>query len=443
MQSSHSKLIGCSIHGHIRVSPIALTIIDTVEFQRLRNIKQLGLCHYIYPSASHTRFEHSIGTYYLSGMVVEKLQKNYPDKIYDVPYIGLTKLTDEIGELIKIGGLCHDIGHGAFSHVFDDIMWEISQSPNSYHEIRSCLIIEQICKKYLPTIISESHIKFIQSIINPGPTHTGALYQIVSNYLNGVDVDKFDYLARDTHVLSLKKGCDPRRIIDEIIIDDKDNIAYAKQCATEIYDIFQTRYMMHKLVYNHKATKIIELMISDIIKIIDPIFNISGSICDMDKFCKLTDNTILFLLEATINPSSFLQPNLSPLDLAKVTCAYNIYQDIIQRKLYKCIAHILDKSINFDNFITYLTNQSIPTDSLHIIATKIGFVSAGKSNPFDSIYFYDKKEHNSSSFLLNKNQISALLCNNYTELHYFLICKDRFIYPALASAYKQFCTIIQ
>src|SRR5207253_7834199 len=97
-----SKLIGCNIRGNIKVSPLALKIIDTPEFQRLRNIKQLGLCYYIYPAAVHTRFEHSIGVYYLAGKVVEKLQRNYPNLVYDIPELGQTTLTDFIGELIKI-----------------------------------------------------------------------------------------------------------------------------------------------------------------------------------------------------------------------------------------------------------------------------------------------------------------------------------------------------
>lgn len=437
VSGGRSKLIGCSIHGHIRVSPIALCIIDTPEFQRLRNIKQLGLCHYIYPASTHTRFAHSIGVYHLAGKMVEKLQKNYPDRIYDIPELGLTKLTDFVGELIKIGGLCHDIGHGPYSHIFDDIMWEITKSPNANHEVRSCLIIEKVCHKYLSTELSSSHIKFIQSIIDPQPEHTGAIYQIVSNYLNGVDVDKFDYLARDSHALGLHKGFDPRRIIDEIIIDNQGNIAYSKHCSTEIYDMFQTRYMMHKLVYNHKGTKIIESMISDIIKQIDPIFNISDSIYDMDKFCKLTDDSVLSMLECAVNPPHYLESKISLCE--KITTSYKIYQNINHRKLYKCVAEITNGSVNcFDNFMIYLKNKNISTDNLQIISTKIGFVSGNKTNPFDSIYFYDRKELSGTSFILDKNQISIMLNNNYTETHHFLICKDRLEYPIILSVYREY-----
>ena len=320
-----SKLIGCNIRGNIKVSPLALKIIDTPEFQRLRNIKQLGVCQYVFPAATHTRFEHSIGTYYLTSKMVEKLQKSYPDKIYNIPDIGQSQLTDFVCELIKIAGLCHDIGHGPFSHVFDELL------SNNHHETRSCLIIEKICQRELQ--LSTHHIKFIQSIINPQPQHKGALYQIVSNYLNGIDVDKFDYLARDSYMLGLNRGFDPGRIIDEIIIDDNGNIAYPKHCASDIYDIFQNRYMLHKQIYNYKTVKIIEMMLCDIFRKIDPIFKFSDMITDMDQFCSLTDNSFFNILENIVKPMNYLRPMIEQKHMNLILEAYDIYQNIIQRKL--------------------------------------------------------------------------------------------------------------
>lgn len=462
--TQHSKLIGCSIHGHIRVSSIALKIIDTPEFQRLRDIKQLGLCHYVFPAAVHTRFQHSIGVYYLAGKMVEKIQKNYPDRIYNIPELGETKLTDFIGELIKIGGLCHDIGHSAFSHMFDDIMMTMTEHKNAEHEIRSCLIIDLICKKYLSTELNESHIKFIQSIVNPESHHIGAIYQIVSNYLNGIDVDKFDYLDRDSKALGMYKGFDSRRIIDEIVIDNHGNIAYPKHCANEIYDLFHTRYMMHKLVYNHKTTKIIESMIYDILKKIEPIFHLTDYIYNMEKFCKLNDNSIFFMLDFVVNPPPYSASQLSKSDLDIIKNAYDIYCNILNRKLYKCISHVISAPGNSDclknslglvsyetepvtylnRFIEYLKSENIPTINLEIINAKIGFVSGNKKNPFDSIFFYDKKEPDSEknitvpSFILNKNQISIMLENDYVEKHHFLICKNRSEYPSIKLLYEQY-----
>jgi HD superfamily phosphohydrolase len=430
---TYPKSFGCNIHGHIKVSNLALKIIDTPEFQRLRNIKQLGMCSFVFP-ANHTRFEHSIGVYHLANQIVNKLQITYPNKIYDIPELGPTQLTNFVGELIKIAGLCHDIGHGPFSHVFDRIMHRMTKNPNREHEARSCLLIEIICKRELGDILDDSHIKFIQSVVCPSEAHTGALYQIVANYLNGIDVDKFDYLARDTRAIGFQKGFDPRRIIDEIIINDDGNIAYAKHCSAEIYDLFQTRYMMHKQVYNHKTVKIIEMMIEDIFMKIDPIFHISDSINDMAKFSKLTDDTIFNLLDITVNSPYFLTSNLNEKDMDTIKEAYDIYQAIIGRKLYKCLGEVTNKTPDeFNNFIAYSNNSN-----LQIMTVQFGFSNTNK-NPFDSIYFYDSKlTVYASSFLLEKKQISTLLCDIYMETKHFLMCKDREQYGPMLNLYKQY-----
>ena len=276
MPNSYSKLFGCNIHGSIRVSSLALRIINTPEFQRMKLIKQLGLCYHVYSSATHSRFEHSIGVYHLAGKMLEKIQQQYPKKTYYIHELGKsTKLTYKIIECIKIAALCHDIGHGPFSHIFDDVLLKYSKNHNKDHEVRSCLIVEMLCKRELGNELSDKYISFINSIINPQKHHVGALYQIVANYLNGIDVDKFDYLARDAKNLGLATGFDPNRLINEFIIDSNNNIAYPKHCSLNIYEMFQSRYMMHKKVYSHKTVKLVESMLSDLFIKIDPIFKIS------------------------------------------------------------------------------------------------------------------------------------------------------------------------
>jgi HD superfamily phosphohydrolase len=92
-----------AIYGHIVLDNYVWDFIDTPQFQRLRNLKQLGNCHYVFPSATHSRFEHSIGVAYLSN----KLYNHLSDS--DRPY----------ERCVTLAGLCHDLGHGPFSHLFD------------------------------------------------------------------------------------------------------------------------------------------------------------------------------------------------------------------------------------------------------------------------------------------------------------------------------------
>ena len=97
------------LHGDIKLSPLAGVVISTPEFHRLDGIRQLGGCGYVYPSATHTRREHSIGVAHIATLVARRLQAQRPD------------LVDEDDILcIQLAGLLHDLGHGPFSHTFED-----------------------------------------------------------------------------------------------------------------------------------------------------------------------------------------------------------------------------------------------------------------------------------------------------------------------------------
>ena len=107
-----NKTIFDLLHGYIEIDSEAIKIIDCKEFQRLRNIKQLGVVPLVFPSATHTRFEHSLGVYHLCNELLDKINKRQPQ----------LSLSKKIVELIKIAGLVHDIGHGPFSHLYDQFL---------------------------------------------------------------------------------------------------------------------------------------------------------------------------------------------------------------------------------------------------------------------------------------------------------------------------------
>jgi len=448
LAQTYSKLFGCNVHDAIRVSPMALQIINTPEFQRMRKIKQLGLCYYIYPAATHTRFEHSIGVYHLAGKMLEKIYQQYPNREYYIPELAeeKMKLNPKIIECIKIAALCHDIGHGPFSHIFDNVLLKKSSNPNRHHETRSCLIIEMLCKRELAKELDDNYIAFIKSIVEPHECHKGALYQIVSNNLNGIDVDKFDYLARDTKNIGLNTGFNANRLINEFIIDRNDNIAYPKHCSVDIYEMFHTRYMMHKKVYSHKTVKLIELMLGDLFTKIDPILHISESINDMKRFCELTDDTILHFINLIISPPSFIEIKLEPEQYKAVTEANEIYQKIISRNLYKQVLEIVedDKAeLYLKGFLEYLLHKhsDFNEKDFQIIKTRIGFVSGNKSDPFDSIYFYDKKEDD-FTFTVDKSHISGLVGNKIQETHWHFVCKNRLIFPIVIGEIGNYTLIV-
>ena len=136
------KLIYDPLHGYIDLHPTCLKIIDTPEFQRLRDIKQLGACYWVFPGASHNRFEHSIGVAFLSKELLRNITWNQPEL---APHI------DQYGLAIEIAGLCHDLGHGPFSHAFDDHFLSHhlpSDSPWRRHEYRSGMMLAHLVSKY-------------------------------------------------------------------------------------------------------------------------------------------------------------------------------------------------------------------------------------------------------------------------------------------------------
>ncbi|XP_046571895.1 deoxynucleoside triphosphate triphosphohydrolase SAMHD1-like [Haliotis rubra] len=135
--SDLSKIFNDPIHGTIRVSGLCLKIIDTPQFQRLRYLTQLGGVYFVFPGATHNRFEHSIGTYYLASKFARILRQKHPEQFEE----------DDI-KCIEIAGLCHDLGHGPFSHVFDK-MFIPRIKPDSHwkHEDASVKMLEHLLEE--------------------------------------------------------------------------------------------------------------------------------------------------------------------------------------------------------------------------------------------------------------------------------------------------------
>ena len=149
-----------NIHGYIEVDLLCKQIIDTPLFQRLRRIQQVGVLKYIFPTCIHTRFEHSIGTYYLANKMITNLQKNQPE-------LGITT---NIIKVIKIAGLCHDLGHLLYSHLFDDMFLPKLKNysdlgDNVYHEVRSVKILGAIIDRYNINI-TKDELTVIGDLIN-------------------------------------------------------------------------------------------------------------------------------------------------------------------------------------------------------------------------------------------------------------------------------------
>lgn len=338
------------IHGNIEVCQIGKKIIDTPEFQRLRKIKQLGCCYLVFPSAVHTRFEHSVGVYHLAKEYIENLD---PQNQY---------FTEREKLCIRIAGLIHDIGHGPYSHLFDDLV-----SKDKNHEYRSGCLLKIMNTEY-DLGFSREEIKFILDVINPKSdiTVNKYKYQIISNK-NGIDVDRFDYIMRDIRMTGLNYGIEYSRIMKHSkIIDDK--IMFSEKVKTNIEEFYRVRFIMYKEVYNHRTVRCLEYMISDFIEQIEELICIKKTI-EEDNF-----KEFLEINDSIIDIVKFV--NISTKENDYVSKAVEIINRIDRRDIYKSVGEIeLDSDLLGENFINMYSNINE-----NIIVDKIKINYYGKEN---------------------------------------------------------------
>jgi deoxynucleoside triphosphate triphosphohydrolase SAMHD1 len=444
-----SKTIYDVLYGPLQITRFASEIIDSSQFQRLQRMKQLGMADCIFPNAVHTRYAHSIGTYYQCKKLTERLADVTPISEMSGYLRGIPELAEYIEknykerdcefdkylqELINIAALCHDLGHGPFSHLFDDIFIEhttLKTHKNAKHERRSQLLIEIIIKnsEFLKSRILNDHVKLIQDIIDPGPQHTAFIYQIVSNNANSLDVDKFDYITRDMGTLGIRSSFDYRVLIHQAVIINN-VIAYPTESALDIQQLFQMRHLMYRKVYNNKQVIGAHLMMADVMKKINELIHISDSIIDMDRFCTYTDSSIIEISKL-INTRFFAQDDKNQQEQEQEQEQNkHIINDIKvlserfdnNNYYYPIFGFVMSDKVDFDKNQIFKEAFSQYMDDIVIFTSVAGFVSGNKSNPLDNICLYDdikyvngKITYIGSTIKKNKYGITNIMPDSYQE----------------------------
>tara|TARA_A100001037_G_scaffold306625_1_gene353422 strand:+ start:2721 stop:3968 length:1248 start_codon:yes stop_codon:yes gene_type:complete len=354
------------IHGSIQICPLAKKIIDTFEFQRLRNIKQLGCCNYVFPSSTHTRFEHSIGVYHLARKYIDILNKNGE------------YFTERDKDCISIAGLIHDIGHGPYSHLFDELFPE-----EQNHEYRSGELLKIINKKYNLNF-TDDEIKLIIDYIYPKNIEINESikykYQIISNN-NGIDVDRFDYLTRDIHMTGLNFGIEYKRIMENSKIING-QILYSEKVKGNIEEFFHVRFNMYKDVYNHRTVRGIEFMIKDYLQI----YKVNEFISDSSINVEDCFNTFLKMDDNIIYKSRLL---IETFDDQRDQKANMIINRINTRNIYKSIGEIIVPNT--------FEIQKQETDKIIIDVVNINYHSKEKCNYYSERTIIDKWNNNKSN----------------------------------------------
>lgn len=240
------------VSGSILLTKEIRSIIDTSEFQRLRGVRQLGPTMFVFPGANHTRFEHSLGVYYLS--------MRYLQKLFNLSHF--KSKCDPIDNSIKkiiLTALLHDIGHYPYSHWIE----EIKELPNhiklKHHEERAkdILTTGNICK--VIEEVWEIDPNDISNLITSNSNN-----QLINSFINSVvDSDKLDYLVRDSiHCgVDYGKGIDLERIIDSLYVDERSSkICLTEKGRSSLISILATRNIMYQEVYWHKTVRASDAM---------------------------------------------------------------------------------------------------------------------------------------------------------------------------------------
>jgi HD superfamily phosphohydrolase len=234
------KIFNDPIYGFISIPfDLVFDLIEHPYFQRLRNIKQLGLTHLVYPGALHTRFHHAIGAMFLMSQAIEVIRSKGHE------------ITEEEAEAVTVAILLHDIGHGPYSHSL-----EHSIVSGIHHEALSSLFMEAL------NTLFKGRLSMAIAIFN-NKYSKKFLHQLVSSQL---DVDRLDYLKRDSFYSGVSEGViNSDRIIKMLDIVN-DELAIEAKGIYSIEKFIIARRLMYWQVYLHKTVIASDQLLVNILK---------------------------------------------------------------------------------------------------------------------------------------------------------------------------------
>ncbi len=237
---SSTKIFNDPVYGFIMIPQgLIIDLIDHPWFQRLRRIKQLGLSHFVYPGAVHTRFHHALGSYQLMTRALEILK-----------FKGISITLEEF-EAAQIAALLHDIGHGPFSHVLEHSLVSVD------HETMTLVMLNKLNQEF------QGKLDLAISIFK-GDYPKKYLTQLVSSQL---DVDRLDYLNRDSFYSGVKEGAigyDRMLTMMDVV---QNQLVFEEKVVLSVENYLAARRLMYWQVYMHKTSLAAEHMLELILKL--------------------------------------------------------------------------------------------------------------------------------------------------------------------------------
>ena len=249
MEPEYAKIVRDAVHGYVHLTEKEVEIIDSLVFQRLRGIKQLANTHLIYPGAVHTRFEHCLGTLEIAFRLAQRIKSLHGNW--------------ERLRAIRYAALLHDIGHGPFSHVFEDIVSRVSKKSDFRHESVTLDIVRN--DNDLGKVLGEDRDSVLDLL--EGENERFVEHCIINGPL---DADKLDYLQRDSYHAGVAYGVfDSTRVLHTLkevkgrFLGTKESYLGVEMKGREaVIGMLLAYYYMHETVYNHKTRRIADAMLT-------------------------------------------------------------------------------------------------------------------------------------------------------------------------------------
>jgi len=303
----HSKEFNDPIWSTIVLRPLEVAILDSPLLQRLRFIRQLGLVHLVYPAAQHTRLEHSIGVVAQIDRLVESVNQHFTDHQDE----GGLAINEDVRQTLRLTGLCHDVGHGAMSHVsenaislypecveirdgFDD---EIGGEETPLSEIASYYIVGSPA---FSNLLSVAAVAVAEQVPPEAINHMKQLIvaqkitdklPLLQEFMSGpFDADKLDYMTRDAIMSGVPVVTDTERLVQKIRavrvpqdklppelqgkVANRDNYVVtgiSMSGARAIDELMFGRVLLHDKLYRHHKVRAAEAMVAAMFRLITPV----------------------------------------------------------------------------------------------------------------------------------------------------------------------------
>ena len=255
------------VHGDILLTPLASRIVSTPLFSRLRSIHQLGCVYLVFPSATHTRFEHSLGVYHLARRLCLLLRKQSPCLVDESDLV-----------CVEVAALLHDLGHGPFSHLFERYLWE-RQGEEWSHEAMTLRLIDVLLSSLPKHPLTSKDVAFVRLLVNgiddgeAWPTDVGRgedrrfLCDVIHDRRAGMDVDRLDYLARDSLFLfGATREVDLDRILAAARVEAGGRrVVYDARAETALQTVQNLRSHLHLKVYQNRRVLAMERRVFDLL----------------------------------------------------------------------------------------------------------------------------------------------------------------------------------